>query len=137
MRTKKNLLALVAGLIACLIVVWVSTSTQGGERRYEIRPEISLPEYRTDAARAIDAYEYMMDRYMSMSEKNLTGINTDVRDIAKKLDSIEHKLTKLSTAMARIEKVLGVGQPGKNPVKKTHKAKSNNCAAQPALSDRK
>lgn len=124
MRTNKYLLVVAAGLTAWLIVVWLSTSIQGVGKTYELRPEITLPEYKTDTARVIDAYERMMARFMSLAERNLAGINTDVRDIARKLDSIDRKLTVLSTRMTRIEKALGIEQPQK-PVKKPPKAKAH------------
>ncbi len=127
MRTNRSLLAVAAGLIACLIVVWFSTSIQGDERTYEVRPEITLPEYRTDTARAIDAYERLMDRYMTLTERNLTSINTDIKGVVKKLDSIDGKLTELSARMARIEKALGI-EKAKKPIKKTPKAKTHNHA---------
>ncbi|MHC4890317.1 MAG: hypothetical protein ACYTEO_12750 [Planctomycetota bacterium] len=59
MRTR-NLLAVTAGLICCVVVVLLSPSIQGGEKTYEIRPQVTLPEYRSDAARAIDAYERLI-----------------------------------------------------------------------------
>lgn len=107
-------------LIACLIVVWLAGSIQGSRKNYEVRPEITLPEYRTDTARAIDAYERMMDRFIDLTGRNLTGINTDVKDIAKKLVLMDCKLTELSTRMARIEKALGIEQ-----VEESSKAKSD------------
>ena len=109
-KENKNLLVFGAVLIVCLIVIGFSSSIQGGEKSYEIKPEITLPEYRTDTARAIDAYERVMDRFISLTEKNLTGINTDVKDITKKLVLIDCKLTDISTRMARIEKALGIEQ---------------------------
>jgi len=111
MRTKKNLLAVAACLVCCIAAVLFSTSTQGGEKTYELRPEITLPEYRTDAARAIDAYERLMERYMDLMEMNLTRIGTDVEDLDKTLDSIDNKLTELCKRIARIEKALGIEQP--------------------------
>ncbi len=113
MDKNKNLLVVGAVLVVSFIVIGFSSSIQGGENSYKIKPEITLPEYRTDTARAIDAYERVMDRFMSLTEKSLTGINTDVEDIAKKLDSIDCKLTELSTRMARIEKALAIQQPEK------------------------
>ncbi len=109
-KENKNLLVFGAVLIVCLIVIGFSSSIQGGEKSYEIKPEITLPEYRTDTARAIDAYERVMDRFISLTEKNLTGIDTDVKDITKKLVLIDCKLTDISTRMARIEKALGIEQ---------------------------
>jgi len=111
MKTNKKLLAAVAGVVACVIVVWCSTSIHGGEKTYEIQPQITIPEYRTDAARAIDAYERLMDRYMGLTEKNLTRIDINIRNAVRKLDSIDAKLTDLSTRMARIETALGIEQP--------------------------
>ena len=124
MKTKenKNLLVVGAVLIVCLILIVFSSSIQGGS--YKVKPEITLPEYRTDTARAIDAYERIMDRFINLTEKNLTGINTDVKSIAKKLVLIDCKLTELSTAMARIEKALGIKQPEK-PLEKASRDESN------------
>lgn len=127
MRTNRNLLAVAAGLIVCLIVVWFSTSIQGGERTYDIQPQISIPEYRTDAARAIDAYEHLMERYMDLTERNLTSISADLKGVVKKLDSIDAKLTKLCARMTGIEKALAIEEP-KKPVKKTPKAETYDCA---------
>ena len=120
---SKNLLAVAAGLAACIMVVWFSKSIQGGQKTYEVHPQITIPGYRTDAARAIDAYERLMERYMDLTERNLIGIETSLGSIVKKLDSIDRKLTELSTKMARIEKALGTGEP-KPPVKKKPRPKA-------------
>ena len=114
---SKNLLAVAAGLAACIMVVWFSKSIQGGQKTYEVHPQITIPGYRTDAARAIDAYERLMERYMDMTERNLIGIETSLGSIVRKLDSIDRKLTELSARMAKIEKALGTDRP-KPPVKK-------------------
>ena len=65
MRTNRNLLIVAAVVICSVLSVWFSTSIQGGSKTYEIRPQIAIPEYRTDAARAIDSYERMMELYMA------------------------------------------------------------------------
>jgi len=104
MKTNKNLLAVAAVAICCLIVVWLSTSIHGSQRTYELQPWISVPEYRTDAARAIDAYERLMDRYIDLTESNVSRLGTDIRDVVKRLDSIDARL-------ARLEKALGIEQP--------------------------
>lgn len=125
MKTKeaKNLLAAGAVLIACLIVVWLAGPIQGSKKSYDVKPEITLPEYRTDTALAIDAYERMMDRFINLTERNLTGINTDVKGITEKLILIDYKLTELSTRMTRIEKALGIEQVEKQ-VEETSEAKT-------------
>jgi len=107
---SKNLLAVAAGLAVCILVVLASKSIQGGQKTYELRPQVTIPEYRTDAARAIDAYERLMNRYMGLTERNLIRIETNLGNIVKKLDSIDRKLTALSARMTKIEKALGAGQ---------------------------
>jgi hypothetical protein len=107
---SKNLLAVAAGLVACVLVIWSSNSIQGGQKTYELRPQVTIPEYRTDTARAIDAYERLMNRYMGLTERNLIRIETNLGSIVKKLDSIDYKLTELSARMAKIEKALGSSQ---------------------------
>jgi hypothetical protein len=126
MRTNKNFLAAVAGLVCCVVFVWLCTSIKGGEKTYEVQPQITIPEYKTDAARAIDAYERLMERYMDLTEGNLLRIGTDIQGVVKKLDSIDNKLTRLSARMARIERALGLEQPpppaeGKKQPKETQK----------------
>jgi hypothetical protein len=111
MRTNRNLLALAAGLVSCVVLILLSTSIRGGEKTYELRPQVGIPEYRSDAARAIDAYERLMERYMDLTEGNLVGIGADVQSVIRKLDSIDGKLAQLSTRIARIEGALGLKQP--------------------------
>ena len=115
MKAKRRLLPIGAGLAACIIAFWFSASIHGGEKNYEVI--LPAPEYRTDAARAIDAYERTMYRYMDMTERDLTNIGTDIRNLSRQLDSIESTLRELSLRMAGIEKALSIEKP-----KKTTKA---------------
>jgi hypothetical protein len=111
MRTKKKLLVVSAGLACCAVVVWFSTSIQGVEKTYEIQPHVTLPEYRTDAARAIDAYERLMERYMDLTEMNMIRVGMDVQDFGRRLDSIDNKLAEICARLSRIEKALDIEQP--------------------------
>ncbi|MFC1676863.1 hypothetical protein ACFL3G_07370 [Planctomycetota bacterium] len=124
MKKNKSYLALTSGLITLIIVVWLSTTNCGGDT-FEIRPEISVPEQRTDAARAIDAYERMIDRYMSITERNFKGIGADIKDVLIKLDSIDTKLIVLSQRIAKIERVMGIKSPKKAVKKKIENKKCN------------
>jgi len=110
MTTNKNLLAVGAVVVCCITLVWFSTSIQGDPKTYELRPHISVPEYRTDAVRAIDAYERLMERYMNLTERNSIRISADLKEVIKKLYSIDNKLTELSARIARIEKTFGIEQ---------------------------
>lgn len=105
---SKNILAVAVGVVVCVVVVWLSASIQGGQKTYELQPQLTIPEYRTDIVRVIDAYERLMERYMDLTEGNLIRISTDIKAAEKKLDSIDSKLTELSVRTARIEKALGI-----------------------------
>jgi archaellum component FlaC len=59
----------------------------------------------------MDAYERLMDRYMSLVEGSLTNMGTDVGGVVKKLNSIERKIDNLGTRIGRIEKALNIPQP--------------------------
>ena len=119
MTTNKSLLAVGAVVVCCITVVWFTTSIQGGPKIYELRPQIAVPEYRTDTVRAIDAYERLMERYMDLTEWNSKVIGTDLKEVMKKLDSIDEKLTELSARIARIEKTFGIEQPKPQAKKKS------------------
>ncbi len=108
MIKNKNLLAIAAVAVCCITVIWFSTTTQGGPKTYEIQPRISVPNYKTDTVRAIDAYERLMERYMNMTERSSTRIDRDLKEVIKKLDSINEKLTKLTFRIARIEKTFDI-----------------------------
>ena len=110
MKAGGNLLA-VAAIAVCCLVVWFCASIKGSPKTYEVQPWITVPEYRTEAARAMDAYERLMDRYVDLTERSLFNVSTDVREVLKKLDGVDQKLIELCTRIARIEKTLGIEQP--------------------------
>ncbi|OHB61870.1 MAG: hypothetical protein A2167_00055 [Planctomycetes bacterium RBG_13_46_10] len=110
MKTKRNILVAAAFIVCSIMAVWISTSIHGSQKTYEVQPHITIPETRTDAARAIDAYERLMDRYLDLTEKNLFRIGTDIQSVVMRLDSIDDKLTKLSVRISGIEKALGIKQ---------------------------
>lgn len=110
MITKRNCVAIISAIVLCTSLVWLCTSIQGSEKFYEVHPYITTPEYRTDTARAIDAYERMMERYMDLTERNLVDLKTNLRDISRRLVSIDTKLTRLTSKMTKIEKALGIEQ---------------------------
>ena len=134
MQTKKRLIVVAAGLACCVVVLSISASIEGSEKTYEIRPEIWTPEYRTDAARAIDAYESLMHRYMDVTENNLISVGADVHTLTKKLDDIDAKLTLISVRIARIETALGIKQPepAEQPKPKQSRGSTGKESAQPA-----
>ena len=125
MGQKKNLLIIIAAVFAGTIVIWSFTSIQGSQRTYEVQPQITLSGYRTDAIRALDAYERLMERYMDLVEKNLKDIDTDVKKTATQIDSIDMKLKELCERTARIEKALGIEQSNE-PIQKPFGSREDN-----------
>jgi hypothetical protein len=109
MKSKRNLLVIGAVVAICLIVARFAASIPDKGRTYEVEPQITtLPEYRTDAARAIDAYERLMERYMDLTETHLI----DCQAVTQKLDSLDAKIEDISKRLARIEKALGIEPNG-------------------------
>ena len=111
MNTNRNTLAVLVVIIVCSILVWLSTSIEGSQKTYEIHPNITMPEYKTDLTRVMDAYERLMERYLDLTERNLSTFGTDLNYVATKLDSIDGQLIEISARIARIETALGIEQP--------------------------
>ncbi|MHC4440076.1 MAG: hypothetical protein ACYS3S_22205 [Planctomycetota bacterium] len=116
MNTNRNTIAILAVIIVCSVLVWLSASIEGSQKKtYEIHPNITMPEYRTDTARITDAYERLMDRYLDLTDRNISAFGTDLNYIAAKLDSIDSRLIDVSARIARIETALGIGQSKSSP----------------------
>jgi len=109
MKSTRRYTLIAAVVLLVTVVLWLSTALGQTRKRYEIETQVyATPEYRTDATRAIDAYERVMERYMDSSERNFVGLAADLRAIAIQLNALDAKLTKLDTRMDRIERHLGV-----------------------------
>ena len=117
MKTNKTLWAGAAVIICVAIAVVFSGSLQGGQNRYEVQPNLSIPEYKTDTVRAIEAYERLMDRYMDLTGTHLTTVGMDLRNIVTRLDSIDARLTELDSRLMKIEQALVADKVNK-PVEK-------------------
>ena len=88
-------------LVCSVVMAWFCISIRG-ESTYEIRPMITVPAYQTDTAHAIDSYERMMERLIKLTGKNLADIDTEVKNVARTLHSVDCKLSELTGRMARI-----------------------------------
>jgi len=116
MNTNRNTFAILVAIIACSVLVWLSASIQGSQKTYEIQPHLTIPEYKTDLTRVMDAYERLMERYMDQTEQNQSIVGADLKYVVTTLDSIDGRLTEISNRIARIETALGIEKPG-NSVK--------------------
>jgi len=121
---KQNRYLLVTGAVAviCLIAAAVSTAIPDNGKKYEVDTVVDIPAYQTDAARAIDAYERLMERYMNLSEKLLSQVSSDRQAVSTKLDSLDSKLADISTRLTRIENALGIDSNGDPSSSKSPKA---------------
>jgi len=115
MNINRNTLIVLAVIIASSVLVWLSTSIQGGQKTYEIHPNLTMAEYKTDLTRVMDAYERLMERYLDLTERNLSTFGTDLNYVATKLDSIDGQLIEMSARIARIETALGIAQSKSPP----------------------
>ena len=104
MRKNKTVLAGAVIGACCVVAAWLSTSIHGGQNTYELRPQISVQEHRTDIVRVIDAYERLMDRYLNLTERQSAMVAADIENIAVRLDSIDGALAQLLARTARMEK---------------------------------
>lgn len=106
MTNKKTWLAVIALIICTAVFVFFSTSLMGGEKTYEIRPEIMLTPQETQYDRLINAYERLSDRYMKLADKNLTAVNAKLARIERKIDSLDERTTMLTLKLDKLEKSL-------------------------------
>lgn len=107
---------MIIGVVAvvCLVLAQFAVSIPGGEKSYEIESVITTPEYRTDAARAIDAYERLMERYMDLTARQLLQVGADCQAVTQRLDSLDTRLEDISARLAGIEKAMGIAPPQKS-----------------------
>ena len=79
-----------------------------GNYSSEVYTAIRTPEYVTDAGRAINAYERMMDRYMDLTSRDIATLTSNSTQMAVRLDQIESRLDRILKSQAKIEKALGI-----------------------------
>ncbi len=118
MKLNRRFYLALTTVIVVMVVFWLSTSMGQTHKRYQVQTQVySTPELRTDATRAIEAYERLMERYMDTTERNFSDLSGDIGAIAVMLDSIDTKLTKLDMRLERIERHLGILPPPVAPAR--------------------
>ena len=101
----------------CFAAAAVSTAIPNKGKKYEVEAVVDASGYQTNAARDIDAYERLMDRYMDLSDKLISSMEGDRQAVLIKLDSLDSRLADISTRLTRIEKALGI-DPNSGVIKK-------------------
>jgi len=106
---------LIIGLVF-LLTTAMGVESSGKRHTFEVRNSITSPQYRSDAARAIDAYERLMERYMSLTETNLVATQADGRDMAYRLTRLESTLERIEQKLDHLGRTLQVSPiPGSIP----------------------
>ena len=109
MTSKRRFYLAVLVVLTVVVLFWLSTSIGRDRPHYGVEAQIyTTPEYRTDAGRAIDAYERTMERYMDATERNFVGLSADIRAVGIMVDTLNANLTRLDMRLDRIEKHLGI-----------------------------
>jgi len=106
----KNMLIAAAVLAFCIILSSSSTLIQGTEKTYEIRPEITLPEQKTDTTRFIESYERLLDRLITTTEKSQFSLTDDISSVGEKLELMDKKLDEILVRIQKIEKSLNIDE---------------------------
>ena len=112
-RQEKTLLALCGFLLVCLVLSVYAATLQGRETRYEVRPEVTLPERTTDIDRVMDSYDRLVDSYILMTENNMAGLRSGMTEVSLKLNRLDEKITELSRQIDTIQNKLGIDAASK------------------------
>ncbi|MEJ5260861.1 MAG: hypothetical protein WHS88_11805 [Anaerohalosphaeraceae bacterium] len=64
--------------------------------------EISVPPYKSDLVRMIEAYERLSDQYLALVQQHLLKMDADNQALLKKLDALEKKLDELNRKIERL-----------------------------------
>ncbi len=104
MKTRRTFVSFIVIVLACAAFFWLAVS-HGVEKTYEVH---ALPEYQSDTARAIDAYQQMINRMLDDNDRNWGMMQEQLNTINGKLDKILSELDSISGQIARIEKKMGI-----------------------------
>jgi hypothetical protein len=107
-------------VVGCGLGVWIGSGSDAANKTYEVRPQIEMGTgpYGSNTVMVLDAYERLMDNYMSLVQGNMVRMSEDVSQGRKQLGMIERKIDNLAVRMARIERALNLvpGPVPKEPV---------------------
>jgi len=111
MKRSRTVYRIAGGIVVCMILLGLSTTTGRDRSGYEVEAHVyGVAPAQSDAARAINANERLMERYMDMTERQLFDLAGEIKVLTLKIDSVDAKLTQLDQRLARIEKRLGVAE---------------------------
>lgn len=115
MKTRRTFISLIVIALVCAAFLWLAVS-YGVEKTVEVQT-YNLPEYRSDTARAIDAYQQMINRMLDDNDRNWGMVQEQLNTINVKLDKVLSELDIISGRIARIERKMGIEEPEENEPK--------------------
>ena len=115
MRRKSTLAAILVVLVSAALVSWSYDGAPHRSHRYEVRTSVRNPEVRSDAARAIDAYERLMERTLDLTHANLMSAQSELQTISHRLARLEVTVAELKASLGRIERAVGSAPPKADP----------------------
>lgn len=115
MRYRRRIVLLSVGIIVLLVSAVWGVETLEKRSTVEVRPVVRTPQYQSDAARAISAYERLMERYMSLTEANLIAAQTDNRELALRLARLETSLVRIEHKIDLLSHALNVSPAAAAP----------------------
>ena len=98
-------------LVICMAAGFFSATLFGGQKRYEIRPEITLPEYKTEMDRVIEVYERMIDDHIKVMNDTMAELRGELKNVSKTLNTMEDSMSELSHQLETIQGRLGITVP--------------------------
>jgi hypothetical protein len=94
-------------IIGCVALLWSLAGAQN-TKTYEIRPQIPESLFKTESARAMDAYERMVDRTLELNARQLDAMDLNIKEVSKQLYRVEAKLDQLLDRSILVEYALGI-----------------------------
>ena len=119
MKRNRVILFVSLALASLAFILFYCGPIEGYDSKYELHPQINLPEYGFAPSPTIAAYERLMDRYITLTELNIIRIDNELGDLSGRLEAMDLKLAQLSQSLDRIEKALGIQQPAQQGSSRT------------------
>jgi len=99
-----NRLFIIIVILTLFISIVCFAPAAGKNKTYEIETA-AVGEYKTDASRAIEAYERLMDKYMSLNETYLANMSKEISVLSAKVDGMNQQLVQISEKLDRIQEM--------------------------------
>jgi peptidoglycan hydrolase CwlO-like protein len=105
-----NRLFIIIVILTLFVSIVCFAPTAEKNKTYEIETA-TMGEYKTDASRAIEAYERLMDKYMSLNETYLANMSKEISVLSAKVDGINQQLAQISEKLDRIQEMKSPPMP--------------------------